>query len=204
MRRSARAAGGSSGSLLVESVLLGLLGGALGAGLAYAGVRVLLAIGPPNLPRLSEIAVDARTLAFAASLSLLSSVLFGLIPAVKYTAPRIAAALGSLGRTTSVSRERHRPQRDGRRAGSDRARAPGERGLDDSNVPIHTDRGSRIHATRQSADPADLRLIGRPNRRTGDAHRERLQDKLASIPGVTSAAFGSAMPMEGSAQTWAS
>ena len=41
-------------------------------------------------------------------LSLLSSVLFGLIPAVKYTAPRIAAALGSLGRTTSVSRERHR------------------------------------------------------------------------------------------------
>ena len=61
------------------------------AGLAYAGVRVLLAIGPPNLPRLSEIAVDARTLAFAASQSLLSSVLFGLIPAVKYTAPRIAA-----------------------------------------------------------------------------------------------------------------
>ena len=50
-------------SLLVESVLLGLMGGALGAGLAYAGLRVLLAIGPANLPRLSEISLDARTFA---------------------------------------------------------------------------------------------------------------------------------------------
>ena len=81
-------------SLLVESVLLGLIGGALGTGLAYAGLRVLLAIGPANLPRLSEISLDARTLGFAALLSLLSSVLFGLIPALKYTGPRISAALG--------------------------------------------------------------------------------------------------------------
>ena len=95
-------------SLLVESVLLGLIGGALGVGLAYAGVRVLLAIGPANLPRLSEISLDARTFAFTAVLSLVSSVLFGLIPALKYTGPRIAAALGSIGRTASVSRERHR------------------------------------------------------------------------------------------------
>jgi len=95
-------------SLLVESVLLGVMGGALGAGLAYAGVRVLLAIGPANLPRLSDISLDSRTFGFAAVLSLLSSVLFGLIPALKYTRPRMSAALGSIGRTASVSRERHR------------------------------------------------------------------------------------------------
>ena len=94
--------------LLVESMLLGLMGGALGVGLAYAGVRVLVAIGPANLPRLSEISLDARTFAFTAVLSLLSSVFFGLIPALKYTGPRITAALGSIGRTASVSRERHR------------------------------------------------------------------------------------------------
>src|SRR6202023_2131009 len=41
--------------LLVESVMLGLMGGALGAAFAYAGVGLLLAIGPANLPRLSEI-----------------------------------------------------------------------------------------------------------------------------------------------------
>ena len=95
-------------SLLVESVLLGLMGGALGVGLAYAGLRVLVAIGPANLPRLSEISLDARTFAFTAVLSLLSSVLFGLIPALKYTGPRITATLGSIGRSASVSRERHR------------------------------------------------------------------------------------------------
>ena len=80
----------------------------MGVGLAYAGLRVLLAIGPANLPRLSEISLDARTLGFTAVLSLLSSVGFGLIPALKYTGPRISAALASIGRTASVSRERHR------------------------------------------------------------------------------------------------
>src|SRR5262245_37722650 len=94
--------------LLVESVLLGVIGGVLGVGLAYAGVRLLHVIGPANLPRLSEIALDGRTFAFTAVLSLLSSMVFGLIPALKYTGPRILAALSSIGRTASVSRERHR------------------------------------------------------------------------------------------------
>src|SRR3981189_913751 len=48
--------------LLGESVMRGLMGGALGVGWAYAGVHLLVAIGPANLPRLSEIAIDARTL----------------------------------------------------------------------------------------------------------------------------------------------
>ncbi len=95
-------------SLLVESMVLGFIGGALGTGLAYAGLQLLLAIGPANLPRLSEISLDSRTFGFTAVLSLLSSVLFGLIPALKYTGPRIWAALGSIGRTASLSRERHR------------------------------------------------------------------------------------------------
>jgi putative ABC transport system permease protein len=56
-------------------------------------VRALLAIGPANLPRLSEVSLDARTLGFAALLTLVSSVLFGLIPALKYTGPRISAVL---------------------------------------------------------------------------------------------------------------
>src|SRR6185503_11533698 len=95
-------------SLLVESLLLGVVGGALGVALAYAGLRLLTAFGPASLPRLSEISLDWRTLAFTTALSLSSSLLFGLMPALKYTGTRIAATLGSLGRAVSASRERQR------------------------------------------------------------------------------------------------
>ena len=65
-RRAGRGRGRIVRELLVESVLLGLMGGALGVGVAYAGLRLLVAIGPANLPRLSEISLDARALAFTA------------------------------------------------------------------------------------------------------------------------------------------
>jgi ABC-type antimicrobial peptide transport system permease subunit len=58
--------------LLVESLMLGLMGGVLGVVVAYNGVRFLLAMGPANLPRLSEISVDAQTLGFTLLLSLVS------------------------------------------------------------------------------------------------------------------------------------
>src|ERR1700741_3661074 len=94
--------------LLGESVMLGLMGGALGAAFAYAGVRLLLAIGPTNLPRLSEISLDARTLGFTVLLAVLSGLLLGLIPAMKYAGPRASLALRSEGRAATASRERHR------------------------------------------------------------------------------------------------
>src|SRR5207245_5230087 len=94
--------------LLVETMMLGLMGGALGAALAYAGVRLLVAIGPANLPRLSEISLDARTLGYTVLLALLSGFLLGLIPALKYAGPRASLALHSGGRAASASRERHR------------------------------------------------------------------------------------------------
>ena len=185
--------------VLVESVLLGLLGGALGAMLAYAGVKVLLAIGPVNLPRLNEISVDARTLGFAAVLSLLSSVMFGLIPALKYTGPRISGALVTLGRTASVSRERHRV----RSALVVAQVAIALVLLVSAGLMIRTFQSIR------RVDPGfthaeHLQLLRMffaqsagtdPERVTRMQHA--IQDKLASIPGVASAAFGSAMPMEG-------
>src|SRR5205085_190749 len=94
--------------VLVESVMLGLMGGVAGVGLAYAGVRFLVAMGPSNLPRLSEISLDGRTLAFTLVLSVVSSLLFGLVSALKYVGPRSESALRSAGRTISASREQHR------------------------------------------------------------------------------------------------
>ena len=68
---------------LVESAVLGITGGALGVALAYTGVRALLAIDPTSIPRASEVTIDGRMLLFAAAVSLLSVVLFGLIPALR-------------------------------------------------------------------------------------------------------------------------
>jgi putative ABC transport system permease protein len=187
------------GSLLVESVLLGLLGGALGTGLAYAGVRVLLAIGPANLPRLSEISLDARTLGFAALVSLVSSVLFGLIPALKYAGPRISATLASIGRTASVSRERHRVRSVLVVAQVAIALVL----LVSAGLMIRTFQSIRtvdpgftqpehLHVMRLFFAASIVLDAERATRMQND-----LQDKLSSIPGVTSAAFGSAMPLEG-------
>jgi putative ABC transport system permease protein len=185
--------------LLIESILLGLMGGAVGAGLAYAGLRVLVAMGPANLPRLSEISLDARTFAFTAVLSVLSSACFGLIPALKYTGPRITAALSSIGRTASVSRERHRVRSVLVVAQVAIALVL----LVSAGLMIRTFQSIRT-VDPGFTHPEHLQVMRlffaasivldaeRATRMQND-----LQDKLSSIPGVTSAAFGSAMPLEG-------
>ena len=69
--------------LLVESTLLGLAGGVCGLLLAFAGVRALLQLAPPNLPRLEEIHVDKIALLFNLAVSVGAAVLFGLWPAFR-------------------------------------------------------------------------------------------------------------------------
>ena len=94
--------------LLSESVTLALLGGALGLGLAYAGIRALGAIAPEGLPRLEEITIDPTVLVFTVAISLIAGLLFGLIPVLKFARPQLANALKEGGRLSSASRERHR------------------------------------------------------------------------------------------------
>jgi len=185
--------------LLVESVLLGVIGGALGVGFAYAGVRLLLAIGPANLPRLSEITLDGRTFAFTAVLSLLSSVLFGLVPALKYTGTRISVALSTIGRTASVSRERHRV----RSVLVVVQVAIALVLLVSAGLMIRTFESLRT-VEPGFTEPEHLQImrifIGAsvvPDAKRLTRMQNDIQDALSSIPGVTSAAFGSAMPMEG-------
>jgi predicted permease len=94
--------------LLMESVALGLLGGVLGLALAYGAVRVLIWMAPAHLPRLNEISIDPAVILFTFATALLTGVLFGMIPVIKYAGPRIANELRGGGRTSSQSRERHR------------------------------------------------------------------------------------------------
>jgi putative ABC transport system permease protein len=93
---------------LIESVLLGLMGGILGLAVADAGLRLLPAFGPTNLPRLREISIDPLVLLFTLTISLLAGGFSGLLPVMKYANPRLATTLGSGGRSMSDGRERHR------------------------------------------------------------------------------------------------
>jgi predicted permease len=90
--------------LLTESLLLAAIGGALGVLLAAIGTRAALRILPATLPRAAEVGVDARVLAFAAAVSLLAGICFGLLPALKTTKSGPHAALKEGGRGTSGTR----------------------------------------------------------------------------------------------------
>jgi predicted permease len=92
--------------LVTESLALALLGGVLGIALAYGGVRVLVALSPPNLPRLEAIAVDARILTFALAITLLTAVLFGLAPALRASRPDLLTPLRAAGRVLSGAIQR--------------------------------------------------------------------------------------------------
>ena len=94
--------------LLLESVTLGLLGGAAGVAVAYAGLRLLTAIGPGELPRLSEISLDGWSIAFTLdSLRAFGTVLRRDSGAALCPSRQRLAVLGAT-RTASVSRERQR------------------------------------------------------------------------------------------------
>ena len=94
--------------LMSESLLLGLLGGALGLLIADAGVRVLLSMAPAGLPRLDEIGISTPVLFFTLAISLVAGLLFGLIPVFRFATPHLASALKEGGRLSSAGRERHR------------------------------------------------------------------------------------------------
>lgn len=83
---------------LVESLTLSVAGGALGVTLAAVGTDTLLALAPGNMPRVSEVGMDLRVLAFAVGVSLLTGVVIGLLPALQSASMGVAQALATAGR----------------------------------------------------------------------------------------------------------
>jgi predicted permease len=190
--------------LLLESVALGLIGGALGIGIAYEGLRLLVAVGPANLPRLGEISLDGRSLSFTLALSVLSGLLFGSIPVLRYAGRRMPTAFRSSGRTASVSRERQRSRDLLVVAQVAMAMVL----LVSAMLMIRTFQALRTvdpgfaHAehlqTMRISIPASL--IADPELVTRT--QNNIVDKLAAIPGVTSVGFADSMPMEGILANW--
>ncbi len=95
---------------VTESLLLAGCGGILGVGLAWAGVRVLVAMAPAWLPRLHAIALDGRVLLFSAAISLLTGLIFGVVPAARGSRGALVESLkeATRGGTAHPSRNRLR------------------------------------------------------------------------------------------------
>jgi len=192
-----------AGVLLTESVLLGLLGGVTGLGVAYGAVALLVKLAPQYLPRVDSIAVDPIVLLFTLVLSLGAGLLFGLMPVLKYAAPRVTMALRAGSRTLSQSREAHRARN---------ILVVLQTGLAvvlliGSGLMIRT-----FQALRQVQpgfqDPAAVQTlrIYIPDAQLKEPlrviHMEQdIQDRLAAIPGVVSVAYANSVPTDGNNST---
>jgi putative ABC transport system permease protein len=87
--------------MLTEAVVLAVVGGVAGIGLAVLGSRGILALAPPSLPRLDEIRVDWLVVAFGVAVSLVAGIVFGIVPALRASNEDPAEAMKSAGKGTS-------------------------------------------------------------------------------------------------------
>ncbi len=96
--------------LLTESLVLSLAGGALGLGLAAVGIRTLLAVDPSAVPRSGGIAMNGSVLAFALGISVLTAVVFGLVPVLRVSRGKLARTLTDSSRGAGGEARSNRTQ----------------------------------------------------------------------------------------------
>lgn len=188
-----------AGDFLLESVVIGMLGSALGLLLAWGALRLLVHVAPAGLPRLSDIGIDLPVLAFTVAVSLLCSLLFGSIPALRYGGARTGTGLREGGRSLSAGRERHRTRNtlvvvqvslafvllicSGLLIRTFRALTHEDPGYD-AEAGIQTVRLTIPEAEVPKPENV-LRL------------EQTILQRMSAVPGVTSAAFGLSVPMDG-------
>ncbi|MGC2400819.1 MAG: ABC transporter permease [Acidobacteriaceae bacterium] len=201
--RSALGAGWGriAAELLCESLVLGFAGTLIGLALAYAALRILVVLAPTGLPRIHEIGINFPVLLFAFGLALLTSLLIGLIPVLKYVGAGTNSDLRQGGRALSQSRERHRARKTLVVVQVALALVL----LICSGLMIRTFR-ALMHVNPGFADPDTVQTFRFyiPENHVPDTGSSRLLhmdqeilNKLAAIPGVSSVGFSTAVPMDG-------
>jgi predicted permease len=188
-----------TGEMLVESLVLGGVGGALGLAMAFGGLKLLVALGPESLPRLSEIGIDGMVLAFTFAISLVAGGLFGLFPALRYGGSGLVNALKEGGRGGSAGRDKHVARN---------ALVVAQMAL---ALVLLTGSGLMIRSFQalRSVDPGFARSeevvtfrVTIPAAEIAEsdqvalAHQEILR-RIQAVPGVASAAFASSVTMDG-------
>jgi putative ABC transport system permease protein len=183
------------GQLFTESVLLATIGGLLGLLLARWGVKLLLELGPRNLPRFEQIAIDGRVLVFTCLISLASGILFGLAPALQSGRSDLNKSLKEGGRNAAE--------------GQGRSRARSVLVIAEIALSLILLVGGglmlksflRLQAVNPGVNPHNVLTmqITLPERQYHDDSQvlsfyENLLDKVQTLPGVESAGVGMSLP----------
>ena len=186
--------------LMVESLTLSVIGGLIGVVVAYGGLRLLLAFPPTNLPRLNEIAIDLPVLGFALGLSVLSGLLFGLVPIVRVAGRRLSNLGGAVrggGRWASAGKHQYRSQNALVVAQVALALVL----LVSSGLMIRTFQNLRS-VEPGFTDAATVQTVRLSLPASMDAEsivrtQEQILERLSGMPGIASAAYADSLPMEG-------
>ena len=184
--------------VLAESLTLSFAGGALGILAAYWGVTLLVAAAPVDLPRIGEIRVDTLVLGFGLVLTILTGLIFGILPALRLSNAEPADALRSGGRsaTESVRGLRLRNLLAGTEVALSALLLIVAGLLLHSFVRVmQIDKGFEA----SSAIAADVMLPGNKyaDEKTREGFYERLLPKVRSLPGIRAAGLVSVLPLEG-------
>jgi putative ABC transport system permease protein len=184
--------------LLTENAVLGILGGSCGLLFALWGTDLLVAAGGENLPRFREVSVDGRVLLFTLGLSLLTGLIFGVVPALQASRPDLNETLKEGGRGGTAGRARHRLRG---------ALAVGEIAL---ALVLLTGAGLMVKSFLRllSVDPGfrpdhvltfDVALpqAKYPDDARQSAFLQQALEKLGALPGVESAAAVTTLPLSG-------
>ncbi len=188
-----------AGELFLESAILGFLGSAVGLVLAVIGLRLLISVAPENLPRIHEIGIDGPVLLFTLVVALIASGLFACIPIFKYAGVRLSTGIREGGRALSSSREQLRARNvlvvvqvalalvllicSGLMIRTFHAMTKVNPGF--ANAEQLQTFHIAIPDTQIKSDEAALRM------------EQEIQNRLAAIPGTTSVAIDTAIPMGG-------
>jgi putative ABC transport system permease protein len=181
--------------MLTESLVIAALGALLGFGLAEAGIKLLLALAPQNLPRMDDISADPIVLVFTIVAGIVAAAAFGIVPALRASRPDLADILRSTGRTGGLAR--------GRRLRS--AVVMAEVAL---SFVLLTGCGLMLRSfmALQQVDPGYdpngvLTFFAASPRPDGPdaraAYARQLADRLRALPGVTGVTAASPLPLDG-------
>ncbi|HEY7568353.1 MAG TPA: ABC transporter permease, partial [Gemmatimonadaceae bacterium] len=183
--------------LLTESVLIALIGGAAGVLVAFNGVRALLAMAPEGrIPRLDEVQVDGWVLAFTVIVSVLTGILFGVVPALSGARRQPHEALGQGTRTVGGAHNRLRATLVTGEIALALVLLTGA-GLMIKSFVLMRSVDTGYNAANVVTMAVDLPRSGYPDAGRVQAFHARLLDRLARMPGARSVGAVSFRPMGG-------